>query len=148
VRAFFVISVFSLADFCNFRMQFDTCYSIIQWYNSPSMFLADVLVKSICPLPMTHTLLMMHKKQSKAEAVKVAPYSFRSVSLKFCPRERLVVLHATRVVDVACVAGFFKLRFQRIYLLRQNIVIYTRGPSWDCRLVARGNWNPDFCDVT
>jgi hypothetical protein len=79
---------------------------------------------------------------------KVAPYSFRSVSLKFCPRTRLVVLYATRVVDVACVVVFLKLRFQRIYLLRQNIVIYTRGPSWDCRLVARGNWNPDFCDVT
>jgi hypothetical protein len=41
--------------------------------------------------------------------LKVAPYSFRSVSLKFCPRARLVVLHATRVVDVACVAGFLKL---------------------------------------
>ena len=33
--------------------------------------------------------------------LKVAPYSFRSVSRKFCPRARLVVLHATRVVDVA-----------------------------------------------
>jgi hypothetical protein len=40
---------------------------------------------------------------------KVAPYSFRPVSRKFCPRARLVVLHATRVVDVARVAGFFKI---------------------------------------
>jgi hypothetical protein len=42
----------------------------------------------------------------KLTAVKVAPYSFRSVSRKFCPRVRLVVPHATRVVDVARVAGF------------------------------------------
>jgi hypothetical protein len=41
--------------------------------------------------------------------LKVAHYSFRSVSRKFCPRVRLV-LHATRVVDVARVAVFFKLR--------------------------------------
>ena len=27
------------------------------------------------------------------EVLKVAPYSFRSVSRKFCPRARLVVLH-------------------------------------------------------
>ena len=88
------------------------------------------------------TVLIMqgqNGKDNQKQPFKVAPYSFRSVSLKFCPRARLVVLHATRVVDVACVAGFLKLRFQRIYLLRQNIVIYTRGPSWDCRLVARGN---------
>ena len=42
--------------------------------------------------------------------LKVAPYSFRSVSRKFCPRARLVVLHATRVVDVARVVVFLKLR--------------------------------------
>jgi hypothetical protein len=36
--------------------------------------------------------------------LKVAPYSFRSVSRKFCPRARIVVLHATHV------AGFLKLR--------------------------------------
>jgi hypothetical protein len=42
--------------------------------------------------------------------LKVAPYSFMCVSRKFCPRARLVVLQATRVVDVARVAGFFKLR--------------------------------------
>ena len=41
--------------------------------------------------------------------MKVAPYSFRAVLRKFCPRARLVMLHATRVVDVARVAGFLKL---------------------------------------
>ena len=40
---------------------------------------------------------------------KVAPYSFRSVSRKFCPHARLIMLHATHVVDVARVAGFLKL---------------------------------------
>jgi hypothetical protein len=57
----------------------------------------------------------------------VAPYSFRSVSRKFCPRARLVVLHATRVVDVVRVASLLK--------LRRDIHV----PSLDCRLVARGN---------
>jgi hypothetical protein len=41
--------------------------------------------------------------------LKVAPYSFRSVSRKFCPHARLIMLHATHVVDVARVAGFLKL---------------------------------------
>ena len=35
---------------------------------------------------------------------------YLTVSRKFCPRARLVVLHATCVVDVARVAGFWKLR--------------------------------------
>jgi hypothetical protein len=43
-------------------------------------------------------------------AYKLAPYSFRSVSWKFCPRVRLIVLHATHVLDVARVVGFLKLR--------------------------------------
>ena len=50
--------------------------------------------------------------KSQVMVLKVAPYKFRSVSRKFC--------HATRVVDVALVAGFLKLHR-------------------DCRLVARGN---------
>jgi hypothetical protein len=78
---------------------------------------------------------------------KVAPYSFRSVSRKFCPRARLVVLHATRVVDVARMAGFLKFAVSTNIFMRQNVVIYTCGLSWDCRMIARGNWNPDFCDV-
>ena len=40
----------------------------------------------------------------------MAPYSFRSVSRKSCRRASFVVLYATRVVDVARVAIFLKLR--------------------------------------
>jgi hypothetical protein len=58
----------------------------------------------------------------------VAPYSFRSVSLKFCPRARLVVLHATRVVDVACVAGFFKIAIPtNIFIAPKHRDIHARA---------------------
>jgi hypothetical protein len=71
--------------------------------------------------------------------LKVAPYSFRSVSLKFCPRARLVVLHATRVVTLHVWRVFLNCDSNEYIYCAKNIVIYTRGPSWDCRLVARGN---------
>ena len=74
----------------------------------------------------TYVLVASISLKSLVMVLKVAPYKFRSVSRKFCPRARLVVLHATRVVDVAHVAGFLKLR--RFLKLR-----------WDCCLVARGN---------
>ena len=58
----------------------------------------------------TYVLVASISLKSLVMVLKVAPYKFRSVSRKFCPRARLVVLHATCVVDVARVAGFWKLR--------------------------------------
>jgi hypothetical protein len=58
----------------------------------------------------------------------VAPYSFRSVSRKFCPRARLVVLHATHVVDVARVAGFLKLQVPtNIFIAPKHRDIHVRA---------------------
>jgi hypothetical protein len=58
----------------------------------------------------TYVLVASISLKSLVMVLKVAPYKFRSVSQKFCPRARLIVQHATHVVDVAHVAGFLKLR--------------------------------------
>jgi hypothetical protein len=59
------------------------------------------------------------------KVIKVAPYSFRSVSRKFRPRARSVVLHATCVVEVTRVAGFLKLR-RDIHASLRGIVGWSR----------------------
>jgi hypothetical protein len=74
----------------------------------------------------------------------VAPYSFRSVSRKFCPRARLVVLHATRVVDVARVAGSLKFAVLTNMLDRFRSRTRTSKTTWKWRVVPMCEYSTPF----